>query len=78
MLDTDSELLERLRKENKEFLELEKEHRRLDEELNLLLKRRVLTAEEEVLKKRLQKEKLSKKDRMAEVIREYKKIGMGK
>lgn len=74
MLVEDPVLLEKLRRENKEFLGLEKEHKRLDEELNLLLKRRVLTAEEEVLKRRLQKEKLAKKDRMAEIVREYKKI----
>lgn len=74
MLDEDSELLEKLRRENKEFLGLEKEHKRLDEELTLLIKRRMLTSEEEVLKKRLQKEKLAKKDLMAEIVREYKKM----
>lgn len=74
MLVEDPVLLEKLRREDKEFLGLEKGHKRLDEELNLLLKRRVLTAEEEVLKRRLQKEKLAKKDRMAEIVREYKKI----
>lgn len=74
MLVEDPILLEELRRENKEFIDLEKEHRGLDEELSLLLKRRILTAEEEVLKKRLQKEKLAKKDRMAEIVREYKKM----
>lgn len=74
MLIEDPILLEELRRENKEFVDLEKEHRRMDEELSLLLKRRTLTAEEEVSKKRLQKEKLVKKDRMAEIVREYKKI----
>ncbi len=74
MLTEDPVLLEKLRKENREFAELEKEHKKLDDELSNLLKRRVLTAEEEVLKRRLQKEKLSKKDRMAEIYREGKKI----
>lgn len=74
MLAEDNVLLEELRKENREFLDLEKEHKKLEEDLGLLLKRRVLTAEEEVLKKRLQKEKLVKKDRMADIVREYKKI----
>lgn len=74
MLVEDSALFEELRRENKEFLDLEREHKKLEEELSHLLKRRVLTTEEEVLKKRLQKEKLAKKDRMAEIVREYKKI----
>lgn len=74
MLIEDPILLEELRRENKEFVDLEKEHRRMDEELSLLLKRRTLTTEEEVLKKRLQKEKLVKKDRMAEIVRDYKKM----
>ncbi|MEK6577426.1 MAG: DUF465 domain-containing protein [Nitrospirota bacterium] len=74
MLVEDPVFLEKLRKENREFADLEKEHKKLDDELNILLKRRVLTAEEEVLKRRLQKEKLAKKDRMAEIYREGKKI----
>ena len=74
MLVEDPVFLEKLRKENREFVDLEKEHKKLDDELSHLLKRRVLTAEEEVLKRRLQKEKLAKKDRMAEIYREGKKI----
>lgn len=74
MLVEDPVFLEKLRKENREFAELEKEHKKLDDELNILHKRKVLTAEEEVLKRRLQKEKLAKKDRMAAIYREGKKI----
>lgn len=74
MLVEDPVFLEKLRKENREFVELEKEHKKLDDELNILHKRKVLTAEEEVLKRRLQKEKLAKKDRMAAIYREGKKI----
>lgn len=73
MLVEDPVFLEKLRKENREFAELEKEHKKLDDELNVLHKRKVLTAEEEVLKRRLQKEKLAKKDRMAEICRVGKK-----
>jgi len=73
MLVEDPVFLEKLRKENREFAILEKEHKKLDDELSHLLKRKVLTAEEEVLKRRLQKEKLAKKDRMAEICRVGKK-----
>ena len=74
MLVEDPVFLEKLRKTNREFVELEKEHKKLDDELSHLHKRKVLTAEEEVLKRRLHKEKLAKKDRMAEIYREGKKI----
>ncbi|MBI3603850.1 MAG: DUF465 domain-containing protein, partial [Nitrospirae bacterium] len=45
---------------------------RLDAELNELQKRHVLTPQEEVIKKQIQKEKLAKKDRLAELIRLYR------
>jgi len=37
-----------------------------------LTKKHYLTAEEEIEKKRMQKEKLYKKDKMAEIMRQYK------
>jgi len=40
--------------------------------LNELQKRHVLTPSEELAKKQLQKEKLAKKDKMAELIRVYR------
>ncbi len=69
-------IVERLRESNHEFRELEESHHRLDAELNELQKRHVLTPAEEVIKKRLQKEKLAKKDRLAELIREYREHEM--
>ena len=39
---------------------MEESHHRLDEELQQLLKRHVLTPQEEILKKQIQKEKLGK------------------
>jgi uncharacterized protein YdcH (DUF465 family) len=69
-------IAERLRESNHEFRELEESHHRLDAELNELQKRHVLTPAEEVVKKRLQKEKLAKKDKLAELIREYREHGM--
>jgi uncharacterized protein len=64
-----------LRESNSEFRELEETHHRLDAELGELQKRHVLTPQEEILKKQIQKEKLAKKDRMAELIRLYRERG---
>jgi uncharacterized protein YdcH (DUF465 family) len=61
-----------LRQSNSEFRELEESHHRLDAELEELQKRHVLTPQEELLKKQIQKEKLAKKDKMAELIRLYR------
>ena len=69
---TDNVIVERLRQSSAEFRELEDSHHRLDLELNELQKRHVLTPTEEMAKKQLQKEKLAKKDKMAEMIRLYR------
>lgn len=69
---TDSVIVERLRQSSHEFRELEESHHRLDLELNDLQRRHVLTPSEETTKKQLQKEKLAKKDKMAELIRVYR------
>jgi len=73
---TEDVIVERLRQSNHEFRELEESHHRLDSELNELQKRHVLTPAEEVVKKRLQKEKLAKKDKLAEFIRGYREHDM--
>ncbi len=69
---TEEHIAENLRTSNKEYRELEESHHRLDEELQQLLKRHVLTPQEEILKKQIQKEKLGKKDRMAALVRAYR------
>jgi len=69
---TDNVIVERLRQTNTEFRELEASHHRLDLELTELQKRHVLTPAEELTKKQLQKEKLAKKDKMADMIRIYR------
>lgn len=69
---TENVIVERLRQSSTEFRELEETHHRLDLELNELQKRHVLTPAEEMAKKQLQKEKLAKKDKMAELIRLYR------
>jgi len=69
---TDDAILEQLRQSSSEFRELERSHHRLDLELNELQKRHVITPSEELEKKRMQKEKLVKKDKLAELIRQYR------
>lgn len=69
----EQEIVELLKKENEEFKKLSEEHRSLDSLLSEIDNKRYLTPEEEFERKRIQKQKLLKKDRMAELVREYKK-----
>lgn len=69
---TDDRIMGLLRTASVEFRELEESHHRLDAELAQLQRRHVLTPQEETLKKQIQKEKLAKKDKMAELIRQYR------
>lgn len=75
MAGTDGQFIERLRRENREFRLLESRHQELDEELNQLVRHHVLTPDEEVKKKVLQKEKLVTKDRMARLIHDSQQAG---
>lgn len=75
MMLTDVRISELLRESSLEFRELEESHHRLDNELAELQKRHVLTPQEEMVKKHIQKEKLIKKDKMAELIRQYRESG---
>lgn len=70
---TDEEIIALLRKENEEFRKLDEEHRNLKSILADIDKKIYLTTEEEVERKKVQKLKLVKKDRMAELLREYRK-----
>lgn len=69
----ENDVIEMLKKESEEFRKVEEEHRILDEQIIEIDKKLHLTTEEEVERKKLQKQKLVKKDRLAELIREYKK-----
>ena len=71
-MQTDSMVAEQLRQSNHEFRVLEDAHHRLDLELVQLQKRHVLTPAEELSLKHLHKEKLVKKDKMAELIRVWR------
>jgi hypothetical protein len=75
----DEEIAEVLRKENEEYKKLEEKHKKLEQHLAEINKKRFLTTEEEVEKKKIQKQKLQYKDRMAELIRKYRQnLGSGK
>ncbi|MBI5055138.1 MAG: DUF465 domain-containing protein [Nitrospirae bacterium] len=65
------DIINALRSENEEFRRLEEDHRKLDKALDEMNKKKYLTAEEEVEKKKMQKQKLQHKDRIAQLIREY-------
>ncbi|MBI5380041.1 MAG: DUF465 domain-containing protein [Nitrospirae bacterium] len=68
----EQELTDYFLREHEEYKKLYQEHRRLEESLKALDERRFLTVAEEFERKRVQKQKLLKKDRMAEIIREYR------
>ncbi len=69
----DEQIAEILTRENKEFEKLMSEHRRLDSQIAGFSGKHYLSAEEELEKKRIQKLKLLKKDRMEDLITRYKR-----
>ena len=69
----EQEVVESLKNENEEFRKLLEEHHSLEGILAEIDKKVYLTPEEEIERKKMQKLKLSKKDRMAELIRDYRK-----
>ncbi|MFZ5864162.1 MAG: DUF465 domain-containing protein [Nitrospirota bacterium] len=69
MLNENVARIQHLRNTNREFVELERKHHELDRELDALLKQRILSAEDELRKKTVQKQKLAAKDRMQDLLR---------
>jgi len=69
----EQEIVESLKKESEEFRKLTEEHHSLEGVLAEIDKKVYLSPEEEVERKKIQKQKLFKKDRMAELIRDFKK-----
>lgn len=69
----EQEIIELLKMESEEFKKLSEEHRLLDQQLLAIDSKTYLNTDEEMERKRVQKLKLLKKDRMAELIREYKR-----
>lgn len=69
----EEEIIELLKKDSEEFKKLAEDHKNLKQQLAEIDKKVYLSADEEIERKNLQKLKLSKKDRMAELVRDYKK-----
>jgi len=69
---TETARIEQLRREGAEFRQLDQEHRQLEGDLTRLFSQGCLTVDEEWQKKRIQKIKLSKKDRMSAILIEHK------
>ncbi len=69
----EQEIVAKLLQENEEFRKVSEEHHTLDGVLAEMDKKVYLTPEEEIERKKLQKQKLLKKDMLAEMIRLFKK-----
>jgi [ribosomal protein S18]-alanine N-acetyltransferase len=72
MLSEDPAILELVRREHSDFRALEEMHQRLENQLAELTRLHTLTPEEEIRKKQIQFEKLATKDKMAEIVRQFK------
>ena len=70
-MNINPDLLEKVQKENKEFCVLYQEHTSLKKKVEALNKTKILTPEQEVEKKKHQKQKLSLKDRIEKILSEY-------
>jgi uncharacterized protein YdcH (DUF465 family) len=69
--DIDTELIERVKRENTEFCQLLEAHQQYETQLESYNDLRFLTGEQEIERKRLQKLKLQGKDRMIAILRKY-------
>lgn len=69
----DIEITEALRKEDENFRRLEEEHKKLKETLAVMDKKKHHTTDEEIERKRIQKQKLKVKDSLATLVSDYKK-----
>ena len=70
-MEIDPILLEKVQGENVEFKKLYEEHLELKHRVEKLNKMSFLSAEQELEKKAVQKQKLKGKDRMSKIIEEY-------
>jgi uncharacterized protein YdcH (DUF465 family) len=74
-METDENaLIEHLKQTNPEFRQLAEEHLQYERQLEEFNKLRYLSSEQELEKKRVQKIKLRGKDRMVEILKEYKAL----
>lgn len=74
----ENNIVEALRKESYRFRNLEKTHLELEASLEKINKRKILSAEDELQKKKAQKEKLATKDTMEQMIRDASLTGEAK
>ena len=70
-MDINADLLEKVQKENEEFRGLYKEHTTLKQKVEEFNRMKLITPQQEIEKKKHQKQKLSLKDRMEEILSEY-------
>ena len=70
-MEINSNLLEKVRQENTEFRDLHEEHTTLKLKVKALNKTKLITPEQEVEKKKHQKQKLNLKDRMEKILSHY-------
>lgn len=70
-MEINADLLEKVQKENEEFRGLYQEHTSLKKKVEALNKTKILTPEQEVEKKKHQKQKLSLKDRMEKILSDF-------
>ena len=70
-MDINLDLLQKVQKENEEFRGLYKEHATLKQKVDEFNKMKIITPQQEIEKKKHQKQKLSLKDRMEEILSEY-------
>jgi len=72
MTTREEELIERLMKENEEFLKAKQSHGELSKQLEELEKKPFLTPQEEMEIKIIKKKKLSFKDQMEKILIQYR------
>ena len=70
-MDINPALLEKVSKENTEFRDLYEEHTTLKHKVEALNKKKLIIPDQELEKKKYQKQKLSLKDRMEEILSLY-------
>jgi uncharacterized protein YdcH (DUF465 family) len=72
MTTKEEELIERLMKENKEFLKAKQSHSQLSKQLDELEKKPFLTPQDEMEIKIIKKKKLALKDQMEKILIQYR------
>jgi uncharacterized protein YdcH (DUF465 family) len=72
MTTKEEELIERLMKENEEFLKVKQSHSQLAKQLEELEKKPFLTPQDEMEMKIIKKKKLALKDQMEKILIQYR------